>query len=46
MKKSLLPKSSILIDKDIHRKLKIFCEAKGLKINSFVEKIINEKIEN
>lgn len=43
-KKSLLPKSSIVIDRDVHRRLKVYCDKNGIKINYFVEKIILEKI--
>jgi hypothetical protein len=36
---------SIKIRKDIHKKLKIYCIEKELKINSMLEKIILEYIE-
>ena len=37
---------SIRINKDIHKKLKIFCSENELKINSVLEKIILDYIEN
>lgn len=36
---------SIKINKEVHRKLKIFCSESDLKINSLLEKIIMEHIE-
>ena len=36
---------SIRINKDIHKKLKIFCSENDLKINSILETIILEYID-
>lgn len=36
---------SIRIDKNVHKKLKIFCSENELKINSLLERIIIEHIE-
>jgi len=36
---------SIRINKETHKKLKIFCSENELKINSLLEKIILEHIE-
>lgn len=43
MKKTEL--KSIRINKDVHKKFKIFCVENELKINSVLEKIILEYIE-
>jgi hypothetical protein len=37
---------TIRINKDVHKKLKIFCSENELKINSILEKIILDYIEN
>lgn len=37
---------SIRINKDVHKKLKIFCSEKEQKINFVLEKIILEYIKN
>lgn len=37
---------SIRINKDLHKKLKIYCSENDIKINSFVEKIINDYLKN
>jgi hypothetical protein len=45
MEKNNEPKMSILIDKQLHNKLKIFCAINGLVIQRFVEKAIENKMD-
>lgn len=35
---------TILINQDIHRELKLFCDNHGYKIKSYVEKLIQNEI--
>ena len=44
MKKEEL--KSIRINKDVHKKLKIFCSENDFKINSMLEEIILDYIKN
>ena len=44
MKKEEL--KSIRINRDVHKKLKIFCSENDFKINSMLEKIILDYIKN
>ncbi len=44
MEKNQEPKMSILIDKQLHNKLKIHCAINGLIMHRVVESIIEEKL--
>jgi hypothetical protein len=40
-----ITKTSILVDKDIHRKFKIYCAIHGYKISGLIEKLMIDKID-
>jgi len=35
---------NIKIDESVHKKLKSYCESKGLKVGKFVENLINSRL--
>lgn len=45
MEKNNEIKMSVLIDKQLHNKLKIFCAINGLKMQRFVENAIQNKMD-
>lgn len=38
--------SSFQITKDLHSRIKDFCKRNNLKVRSFIEQTLNEKLEN
>jgi hypothetical protein len=38
-------KTTVLIDKDIHRKFKIYCAIHGYKISGLMEKLMADKVQ-
>jgi hypothetical protein len=43
---SIENKKSILIDKDLHYDLKLFCTKKGLTLHKVVEALIESELDN